>query len=296
MLSVLIPIYNYDIRLLVNTIHNQLNKCPIKFEIICLDDYSEKKIREVNTEIEQLQHTSYKLSTTNLGRVATRKALAEQANYDWLLFLDADVIPKTDDFITNYVSLLPSSYDAVYGGFAYKQEQPRDDYMLRWTYGRTNEQVIASKRNKTPYKIVISANFLIKKPIFIELNSQINQRGYGYDNYFGALLKSNQFKVFHIDNEVYHLGLEPNENYLNKIEQSVDTLLKLESDKKIHQTENTLYNTYILLKKLNINHFFSWVYKTYKNRFKKNLLSSKPKTSVLQFYKLSYICYQDLNS
>jgi hypothetical protein len=295
MLSVLIPVYNYDIRLLVNTIHNQLRDCDVKFEIICIDDCSEKSYSLINTEINNLSNTSYTISNKNIGRIAIRQALAEQANYEWLLFLDADVMPKMDNFISNYTSLLFPNYDAIYGGFAYKQEQPKDDYMLRWVYGTSNEQVSASKRNQTPYKIVISANFLIKKAIFKRLNSQITQRGYGYDNYFGALLKSNEQKVFHIDNEVYHLGLEPNENYLNKIEQSVDTLLKLESNGDLQQTENTLYNTYKLLKKLKINHLFSWIYKVYKNRFKKNLLSSKPKVSVLQFYKLSYICFQDLN-
>ncbi|MEM5565392.1 glycosyltransferase family 2 protein [Psychroserpens sp. AS72] len=295
MLSVLIPVYNYDIRALVNVLHEQLMSSQIEFEILCLDDYSEKSIRIINSEIDQLQNTSYKLSNENLGRVATRQALAEQATYEWLLFLDADVMPKLDHFISNYTSLLPSKFDAIYGGFAYKSQKPKDDYMLRWTYGSSNEQVLASVRNKTPYKIVISANFMIKKTVFLELNSQITQRGYGYDNVFGALLKSNQLKVHHIDNEVYHLGFEPNETYLHKIEQSVNTLLNLDSKKDL-QTDNSLYNTYKTLKKLRLNYLFSFIYKSFKNRFKKNLLSSKPNIRLLQFYKLSYICYQDLNS
>jgi len=295
MLSVLIPIYNYDIRLLVNTIRNQLSDCDVKFEIICIDDCSDKSYSLINSEINTLSNTSHIILSENIGRIALRQALAEKASYDWLLFLDADVIPKSQHFICNYTSLLPSEYDAIYGGFAYKSEQPKDDYMLRWTYGTSNEQVLASRRNKTPYKIVISANFLIKKAAFKRLNSQITQRGYGYDNYFGALLKSNEQKVFHIDNEVYHLGLEPNVSYLNKINQSIDTLLKLEVNKNIKDTENTLYNTYKSLKKLRLNYLFSWIYRVFKNRFSKNLLSKNPNISILQFYKLSYICYQDLN-
>lgn len=296
MLSVLIPVYNYDIRALVNLLHKQLISNHVAFEIICFDDCSNKETSVLNAEIEQLQNTSYQVSNDNLGRVATRQILAEKASYDWLLFLDADVMPKPEHFISNYTTLFSSDYNAVYGGFAYKTEQPKDDYMLRWTYGTSNEQVLASQRNKKPYKIVISANFMIKKRVFLKLNSQITQRGYGYDNYFGALLKSNQYRVFHIDNEVYHLGLEPNENYLNKIEQSVDTLLKLDSNKQIQQTENSLYNSYKFLKKLRLNYVFSRIYRIFKNQFKKNLLSSKPNIRLLQFYKLSYICYQDLHS
>ena len=296
MLSVLIPVYNYDIRPLVNLLHEQLIASQVEFEIICLDDYSNKKTGILNAEIEQLQYTSYKLSSNNFGRVATRQALAEQASYDWLLFLDADVMPKSHQFISKYIALLSTENDAIYGGFAYTLEQPKNDYMLRWRYGTSNEQIHASKRNKTPYKIVISANFIIKKTVFLELNSQITQRGYGYDNYFGALLKSLQFKVHHIDNEVYHLGLEPNEIYLHKIEQSIDTLLKLDSNKEIQKTDNSLYNTYKSVKRLKLNYLFSKIYRVFKNRFKKNLLSRKPDIRLLQFYKLSYICYQDLNS
>nr|WP_321245833.1 glycosyltransferase family 2 protein [uncultured Psychroserpens sp.] len=296
MLSVLVPVYNYDIRALVTMLHEQLSRSQIAFEIICLDDCSKKDIRTINTEIEQLQYTSYQLSNINVGRVATRQALAEHASYDWLLFLDADVMPKSEHFISNYTSLLSSDNEAIYGGFAYHTKQPKEDYILRWTYGTSNEQVSALKRNQTPYKIVISANFMITKALFLKLNSQINQRGYGYDNYFGALLKNNKSRIFHIDNEVYHLGLEPNESYLHKIEQSVDTLLKLENNKNIQDTENDLYNLYKGLKKLRLHYLFSYVYRIFKNSFRKQLLSSKPNISLLQFYKLSYICYQDLNS
>lgn len=296
MLSVLIPVYNYDIRALVKRLHEQLIWSEIIFEIIVLDDCSDHETTVLNTEIEQLQFTSYKISCQNYGRVATRQMLAEQSNYQWLLFLDADVMPKSKQYITNYTALLSSKYDAIYGGFAYKQEQPKEDHMLRWTYGTSNEQVAALKRNQKPYKIVISANFVIRKALFTRLNSQITQKGYGYDNYFGALLKSTQSKVFHTDNEVYHLGLESNESYLNKIEQSVDTLLKLDANKAIQDTDNALYNTHRLLKKIRLNYVLALTYKSFKNQFKNHLLSNKPNIRLLQFYKLSYICYQDLNS
>ncbi|WP_040278850.1 glycosyltransferase family 2 protein [Psychroserpens damuponensis] len=296
MLSVLIPVYNYDIKALVNLVHKQLMASEIIFEILCLDDNSNTNTSVLNAEIGQLQNTSYQISKVNTGRVATRQTLAEQAKYDWLLFLDADVMPKLDEFISNYIAFLSSEYDAIYGGFAYQPEQPKNEFMLRWTYGSSNEQVQASLRNKTPYKIVISANFMIKKSVFLKLNSKITQRGYGYDNFFGALLKSGQYNVFHIDNEVYHLGLEPNERYLHKIEQSVVTLLKLDSNDHIQHTENSLYNSYKLLKKLKLNYVFSLIYTSFKKQFRKNLLSNKPNIRLLQFYKLSYICYLELNS
>ena len=296
MLSVLIPVYNYDIRLLVRTVHEQLLASQITFEIICLDDASKSGFSTINSEINTLAHVAYHSSSKNSGRVATRQALAKQAKYDWLLFLDADVIPKSETFITDYLSYTNSNYEAVYGGFIYTDETPKAEHLLRWTYGKSNEQVVASKRNKTPYRIVISANFMIKKQLFLDINSEITQRGYGYDNYFGALLKTKKSAVFHTDNEVYHQGLESNESYLNKIEQSVDTLLKLDAEHHINATENRLLETFKTLKQWKLNYVFSWTYKAFKNRFKSNLLGKHPRLWVLQCYKLSYICYQDLNA
>ncbi|SDS03395.1 Glycosyl transferase family 2 [Formosa sp. Hel1_31_208] len=296
MLSVLIPVYNFDIRLLVNTLHEQLTLNKILFEIICLDDCSKPIFADNNAEIQKLSHTSYKISDTNTGRIATRQALAEYAKYDWLLFLDADVFPKTDDFITNYIPFLTLDYDAVYGGFSYNSDAPAHELLLRWTYGKAKEQVAAEKRNKKPYKVVISANFLIKTSVFKSINGQITQKGYGYDNYFGALLKIQNNKIVHIDNEVYHLGLESSSNYLNKVEQSVQTLLQLEKLGALSDSENSLLQTFRTIKRLKLERIGSWCFKTFGNRFKQNLLGHQPKVWVLQCYKLSYICYQDLNS
>ncbi|WP_299336973.1 glycosyltransferase family 2 protein [uncultured Psychroserpens sp.] len=296
MLSVLIPVYNYDIRALVTAIQEQLLTSQIPFEIICMDDGSKSNFRTINSEIEQLEHTGYRVSNSNLGRVATRKSLAENASYNWLLFLDADVIPRTNQFINNYIPYLHTDYEAVYGGFAYKEDQPEDDLMLRWTYGRSNEQVSAHIRNKTPYKIVISANFLIKKTRFLELSSYMTNTGYGYDNYFGALLKEKTVKVFHIDNEVFHLGLESSASYLKKIEESIDNLLQLDTEDKLKTTDNSLLKLFKLFKTYKLHKIWAWVYKTFGSSLKSNLLSKRPSVFMLQCYKLSYICYQDQNS
>ena len=40
MLSILIPIYNYNVYPLVEELHKQCIECKIDFEIICIDDAS----------------------------------------------------------------------------------------------------------------------------------------------------------------------------------------------------------------------------------------------------------------
>jgi hypothetical protein len=277
---------------LVEAIHKQLVASTKTFEIICLDDASEFYSSD-NRVIENLSHTTYHISTANLGRVTSRRHLANSANYNWLLFLDADVLPKSEQFIQTYLNAFETDVDAIYGGFAYQEEVPESHYSLRWKYGKTKEQVSALIRNKTPYKIVISANFLIKKTFFLAINSEIDSKNYGYDNYFGAILKAKNSKVLHIDNEVFHLGIEDNATYLNKIKQAVETLHDLHTTSKITVSDNDLLELFKALKKYRLKRIFGLFYKWFEKSFEKHLTGKNPSIRLLQLYKLSYICYLD---
>ncbi len=294
MISVLIPVYNYHIVDLVTNLHTQLELCNIPFEIICFDDHSSEVYSKKNQVVSALKHTTYTIHPINVGRIQARQHLAEQATYDWLLFLDADVLPKSQDYIQKYLNLTDANYDAIYGGFAYYDTAPEQDYRLRWTYGKTHEQVLAAKRNQKPYKVIISANFIIKKALFLALNSKIKHKGYGYDNFFGALLKMSKAKVFHIDNEVYHLGIETSETYLRKKEQAAETLLKLYKNDAIPNHQNDLLKLFIKLKRFRLTGLFSLLFKQFKPSLQNNLIGKTPSMLLLQLYRISYMCYKDL--
>ena len=290
MISVLIPVYNYNILNLVKDIHDQLMESGINFEILCLEDGSNRQNTEQNKEITSFKNTSQLILETNIGRSSARQLLCTKAKYNWLLFLDADVKAKTSEYISTYLKFINLKYEAVFGGFAYLPEKPKDNHVLRWAYGKSKEETPASIRNKNPYKVIISANFLIKKPVFHSINSQIKGNSYGFDNFFGSLLKSNNIKLFHIDNEVYHLGLETSTCYLSKIETAVETLLNLYQSGKIENHSNELLLVFLKLKKYRLNYLAILVYKLINPILKKQLLSSKPSIKLLQLYKICYMC------
>lgn len=294
MLSVLIPVYNCSITALIKDLHQQLMSSNIEFEIICLDDASNNTITKKNSTVNNYKNVSYNLSKTNNGRVKTRQLLSEKALHNWLLFLDADVLPKSKNFISNYLKHINDNYDVIYGGFTYHTSKPDKTYMLRWKYGKSKEEIDAVKRNVKPYKVVISGNFLIKKETYQHIVSKINYKGYGYDNYFGALMKENNINVLHINNEVYHLGIEKSSTYLNKVEQSVDNLLNLQNTQKIVVSDNDLLRLFNFTKSLKLNYFLSFLHSTLNSRIKKNLLGNNPLVFLLQLYKLTYFCYKDL--
>lgn len=292
MISVLIPVYNVTIVALVKELHEQLICSKITFEIIALDDFSKNQYRLENSEINDLSFTHLEYSSKNHGRTQTRHLLSSKAKYEWLLFLDADVMPKKSNYIQNYINLIPNNYDAVYGGFSYGTVAPEDDRVLRWKYGRSKEEINAKIRNQKPYKIVISANFMIKKSVFEFINSHISDRGYGYDNYFGAILSQYKINVFHIDNEVCHLGIEPSVVFLKKTKEAVETLLKLYQEDKIKKHENSLLGLFITFKKYRLYFLLSHFYSVFHTQMLTNLLSKNPSIPLLQLYKISYMCHK----
>ena len=295
MISVLIPVFNYNVVALVSNIHTQLQLSAIPFEIICLDDGSKPETIQQNSEISTLEFTTYEKNTVKSGRTGARQLLSQKATYNWLLFMDADVMPISGEFIKNYIKQIDSKNNTIYGGFAYKETPPDPEYLLRWHYGKTYEQVPASQRNKRPYKIIISANFMIQKTLFCEINSQVKAKGYGFDNFFGALLKTKKASVLHINNAVYHLGIETSKVYLQKKERAAETLLMLHKSNKITNHQNDLLNLYIKLKQFGGNHLFSAIFKLFGKHIKVNLLGKNPSMKLLQLYRISFMCYKDLN-
>lgn len=294
MLSILVPIYNCNIERLVDEIHQQAINCSIDFEIICFDDNSKLFLDENKAALAKLSNTYLITSKSNLGRAAARRRLCNASKYNWLLFLDADVLPKHNTLLQNYIDSISSGYDAFFGGFAYSEKIPNHKNRLRWIYGKKYEEVKASVRNLRPYRLIISANFLIKKDIFQTIAINFDKKAYGLDNYFASLLRQQNIRVKHLDNEVYHLGLETNKIFLKKTEDAIATLLWAVNNKKIHEHDHKLLSVFLKLKKVKLNYAFSFLYPIFASALKNILVSSKPNVYVLQLYKLFYICYKDL--
>lgn len=294
MLSVLIPVYNYHVAKLVSEIHKQLCKEKIAFEIIAFDDGSEIKYKQHNETINQLSNTKLKSSLENIGRIASRAALAEAANFDWLLFLDADVFPKSSKFIASYLNVINKDSDAIFGGFAYHHKPPKNKGVLRWKYGRKYEEIPALQRNKNPHRIIISANFIIKKSCFKRIHSKMAFTGYGLDNFFALFTSELKLNVFHIDNEVYHLGLETNLSYLNKSKECISNLLYQNKANGIIAKNNKLLNTFISLKRIGLNYPLALAYKLIHRSLEHNILGKNPNMIAFQSYKLLYIAYTDV--
>jgi len=284
-LSILIPIYNYDVTALVQAIYEQAVKADILFEIILIEDASTLYLTE-NRTVTERNNIHYSISERNIGRAATRQTLAQNAQYEWLLFLDADVMPVHDNFIGSYLEYTNNDNDVVCGGIAYQDKKPHPDHILRWTYGHKREVKTAHVRNITPYHVV-SANILIKRKVFLNTNEHTTNT-YGLDNYFSYNLKQQEARVIHIDNPVYHLGLEKNAQYFKKALQAVDTTVALERVGILKNNQRPLQQAYLKLEKFHADGIFNWFLKPFLNKMRNNFLGSSPNMFYFDLYRLYY--------
>lgn len=287
MLSILIPTYNFNITNLVDTLSSQLEQVDFAFEILVLEDGSTiNELIEVNKSITQFSHYHYIQHTTNKGRTATRQALAKAAKYNWLLFMDADVLPQNENFI-QHLDIENQNADVVFGGITYQKNKPDKDKVLRWKYGKSRENRPVSERIKAPYLSIISGCCLIKKEVFLKANSFL-ESVYGADVLFAQNLEQMQSKVKHIDNPVVHLGLETNSSFIEKTKRGLETLYQFEKENKIPDDYRPIQKAYQSLKKNGALRFFMTITHTFEKALLKNLESSSPSLFLFDLYRLYY--------
>jgi glycosyltransferase involved in cell wall biosynthesis len=293
MLSILIPVYNYDIREFVTELHKQATSCKIPFEILCYDDASSGHFQSLNRELEQLENVIYRELPHNMGRSAIRNMLAKQAVYEYLLFLDCDSFPEYPDFIARYANNLNPAM-LLYGGRTYEPDPPADPQRyLRWYYGMHREVYSAEYRRKKPYHSFQTNNFVIPCNMFRSIGLNEKLKGYGHeDTQFGQQLMARNIRIIHIDNPLRHLGLETATEFIQKTHEGIANLKFLIAQGNDVSTVK-LARVYRFLKNWGLAKIFAWLIGFRKKALIKNLHSPKPSLRAFDLYKLLKLVKMD---
>lgn len=291
MLSILIPTYNCDISDLTRALMKEGRTLSLAFEVICWDDCSyESTTSEHNKALAaEFDNYSYFRNATNLGDTGTRTLLAGQAKYDWLLFVDSDVLPPTETFLKNYIELIPQRYPVIFGGCRYVSQHENQATMLRWTFGQSRESHTAAVRNEKPYHYIFSSNFLIDKNTFLNIRFPENNI-YGMDSYFSYQLYKKAVPVVHVDNPILHLGLDQNEIFFQKSLEAVKLRKNISPELPGIENINSLLKNYNKLKRYRLDKLVGLAFNLSEPFLKKMILGKKNSLFCLDLYRLGYIC------
>lgn len=281
MISICIPVYNYNIDDLIDQL---LQQCALQKEYTEILIYDDSSTEDINLNfIDELVTTYY--GKENMGSVESRKFLANKSQNKWILFLDADLELPNQDFLANYFSVIKNNADLYYGGVIYNEREPDPEKILRWKYGHRKETRIP-KSSEDIYTHFISCSYLINQKTFNTIFTNSTIKGYGQDIYLSLLLKQYRINVEYINNPVIHLGLETSEVYLKKSLEGIETTFNAEQKGLIPDNYRPVQRAYLKLKRTKSLKLFIGIIKSREKIIRKNLLSTNPKLIYLDFIKL----------
>jgi glycosyltransferase involved in cell wall biosynthesis len=301
-ISLLIPVFDYDIIALVHIMKDAMSKVPEFYEILIGDDGSSAEYRKKYSSLEA-ENVKVISSKKNIGRAAIRNRLALEAKGDFLIFIDADVmLPGTAEaYMLKWLPFLNNSR-VICGGTLYHDSAPGDpDKLLRWKYGKWREQKSAAERNKHPHAGFSTFNVLIEKSVFsiIRFNEELKQYGHE-DTLLGYQLKKAGINILHIDNGLMHEGLESNRDFLNKTKLGIENLSKLfdkVTDKKSFSETVLMLKIYNKLRLLGLTRVLAAIFIRYRDQMEIRLDSSNISLLLFAFYKMSMFCtYREIHT
>jgi glycosyltransferase involved in cell wall biosynthesis len=298
MLSVLIPVFNEDVRNLVNDLNNQLIELGFPFEVRVYDDGSNQHIKDLNKTIASNDTIIYEELPKNIGRSAIRNKLAQEAKGDWFWFLDCDSQVGENTSLVKLFWEEKSENSILSGGRVYQNTEPENKRLkLHWLWGSQRELLDTELRMKDPVNNFLSNNFMLHKSTFEKVRFDTMLFGYGYeDTLFAAEAVKEGISIKHIENPVIHAGLEPADAFLKKIEESLDNLYRLKDickEKGIpFPVKSKLMLAYKVLNFPIIKQLFGAWFVRNSNIWRIQLLGKNPDLRTFDAYRLAYLLSQ----
>lgn len=248
-LSVCIPIYNSDVRTLVNTLCAQIESVTkARIDIILIDDASAPAYKALN----QFVAPCVRLIELpkNIGRAQIRNIFLQHTTSDYLLFIDGDSTIQDPLFLEKYnLYLAAQQIDVLVGASVYQNSKPVLPNRLRWKYSTQRESLNIKQRSHADHAGFKTNNFVIRRDVLQRFPFDERLTGYGHeDTLLGLQLSTNGVVVAHIDNPVWNLKLDTNAEFLTKTDSALKNLLWIE---KMYPTL-PLYDTIRLLR-LHVN-------------------------------------------
>jgi glycosyltransferase involved in cell wall biosynthesis len=227
MIAICIPVYNFDVRQLINELKQQMLLEAEIFELIVIDDASQLSFKETNKGA--MLGVRYIELESNVGRSAIRNKFLELTESTYLLFLDCDAIAHQPNFLKTYRDFIfESDASIVCGGRVYPDECPSSRQQLRWKYGWERESLSAEVRQAVPNRSFMTNNFLVKRTVLETIRFDESLTGYGHeDTLFGIELEKQGISVVHIENPILNGDIETNEVFLKKTVQGVQNLARI---------------------------------------------------------------------
>ncbi len=228
-LSILVPYFHDDPVPLIKALSDQCKENR-SVEVLVYDDGSnDKSLNKSVAAAIQKSEVSARLfiASQNHGRSFARNQLTGHAKANWVLFLDADMLPQTNDFVSKYISLIEAgSADVIFGGFKVPSEAHDPDHDLHRALSEISDCLSLEQRNAAGPQFVASSNLAVRKHVLEAEPFDAKFSGWGWEDSEWAARVTKRFKLIHADNPALHLGLETTDTLLRRFQTSGPNYLR----------------------------------------------------------------------
>lgn len=221
-ISILIPFYHDNpVRLL----HELGDQAPKGTELIFYDDGSAdealnalmvEKITQISIPVQLI------CAHQNHGRSYARNALVKASRGQWVLLLDADMMPPNPQFLPDWHACIARQKPAIaFGGFKVEaREDVAPAMVLHQAFSQTSDCLNAQTRTHNPAKHVCTSNLLVRRDVLQACPFDNGFCGWGWEDVEWAARAADEFPIIHIDNPAIHLGLENADTLLQRFRDS----------------------------------------------------------------------------
>src|ERR1700730_17126310 len=129
MLTICIPVYNYNIRKLADELSSQAFGNKTEIEILVIDDGSDKQYNVQSLSGPEIRIIKLE---KNIGRARVRNLFHQYSRFENLLFLDCDSAIVDSEFLKKYIDCIHNGYSVLCGGRVYPHTKPGRNKMLHW--------------------------------------------------------------------------------------------------------------------------------------------------------------------
>lgn len=221
-LSVLIPFYRDNPCALLKGL---CAKPPGGVEIILYDDGSDDSAlgEAVREAVLRAPLAAMLVSArNNYGRAFARNTLTGAARGEWVLLLDADMMPPNAAFLQRWCACIKEQAPAVaFGGFAVPPlHSVTPAHRLHLAFSQSSDCLPAAIRAQNPASTVCTSNLLVRRDVLRTHPFDDGFDGWGWEDVEWAARVARDHSIVHIDNPALHLGLETPETLLQRFRDS----------------------------------------------------------------------------
>jgi glycosyltransferase involved in cell wall biosynthesis len=223
-LSIVTPFLRYDPRPLVRALARTGDDVAKRVEMIVLDDGTndEQLVADVMAAaFASPIATTLLVSPCNLGRACARNRLRAAARGRYILFLDADMIPDSDDFLARWLNVIDTHAPAsAFGGFTLKQTPRLPETALHYFLANRSDCRTAADRARDPGQFTATSNLLVRADILNTVPFDEGFKGWGWEDVEWAIRAQTCGATLHVDNTATHAGLDTVDTLMRKFNEA----------------------------------------------------------------------------